>query len=136
MVKAVRQYMEILEAMSVCELATATEAAGMMGRRLEREWRTMAAMVRLYCSGLHSHEDGLCTDCRALLDYATIRLQRCRFGVQKPTCANCPVHCYAPAPRESMKVVMRYAGPRMLWRHPVLSFWHWIDGFRRAPQLR
>ena len=27
-----------------------------------------------------------------------------------------------------MKVVMRYAGPRMLWRHPVLAIRHlWLD---------
>jgi hypothetical protein len=32
-----------------------------------------------------------------------------------------------------MKTVMRYAGPRMLWRHPILSLRHWLDGFREAP---
>jgi len=28
---------------------------------------------------------------------------------------------------------MRYAGPRMLWEHPLLSLQHWFDGFRAAP---
>ncbi|MBN2412736.1 nitrous oxide-stimulated promoter family protein [candidate division KSB1 bacterium] len=27
--------------------------------------------------------------------------------------------------------VMRYAGPRMLLRHPVLTFWHVVDGRRK-----
>jgi hypothetical protein len=28
---------------------------------------------------------------------------------------------------------MRFAGPRMLWTHPILSLRHWLDGFRAAP---
>jgi hypothetical protein len=32
-------------------------------------------------------------------------------------------------------VVMRYAGPRIIWEHPVLSLRHWFDGFRQAPQI-
>ena len=43
------------------------------------------------------------------------------FGDDKPTCANCKVHCYSEAMRERVRDVMRYAGPRMLWRHPVLA---------------
>jgi hypothetical protein len=31
---------------------------------------------------------------------------------------------------------MRYAGPRMLWEHPLLSLRHWLDGFRPVPSLR
>ena len=37
-----------------------------------------------------------------LLDYAAIRLERCRFGMEKPVCAKCPVHCYQPARREQI----------------------------------
>ncbi len=102
-------------------------------RRLVREWKTMAAMVRCYCHGHHDTAAALCRECRELLDYATLRLERCRFGAGKPTCANCPVHCYQRHRRDQMKVIMRYAGPRMLWQHPILSLWHWWDGFRQAP---
>jgi hypothetical protein len=101
-------------------------------RRLVREWRTMAAMVRCYCHGHHDTAGALCAECGELLDYATLRLDRCRFGAEKPTCANCPVHCYQRNRRDQMKVVMRYAGPRMLWQHPLLSLRHWWDGFRRV----
>jgi len=104
-------------------------------RRLVREWKTIAAMVRCYCSHRHETAAGLCPECRGLLDYATLRLGRCRYGGEKPTCANCPVHCYQRDRRDQMKTIMRYAGPRMLWRHPVLSFRHWWDGFRKAPPL-
>jgi hypothetical protein len=29
--------------------------------------------------------------------------------------------------------MMRYAGPRMMWRHPVLAIAHVLDGKRPAP---
>ena len=91
----------------------------------------MSAMVRCYCRGHHEARRGLCTDCQSLLDYAARRLERCCFGSEKPTCAKCPVHCYQRQWRDQMKVVMRYAGPRMLWLHPILSLRHWLDSFRR-----
>lgn len=75
----------------------------------------------------------MCAECEALLDYAGLRLSRCRFGAEKPTCGNCPVHCYQRNRREQIKAVMRYAGPRMLWRHPLLALRHCLDGFRRVP---
>ncbi len=100
--------------------------------RLAREWKTMQAMIRCHCQGRHGTAEGLCVECRGLQDYARQRLERCRFGPEKPTCANCPVHCYQRSRREEIKRVMRYAGPRMLWRHPLLSLRHWLDGFRRT----
>ncbi len=105
------------------------------GARLAREWKTMTAMVRIYCRDHHHPGDGLCGECRQFLDYAGVRLERCRFGAEKPTCANCPVHCYQRDRREQARVVMRYAGPRMLWEHPLMSLRHWLDGFRKAPAV-
>jgi hypothetical protein len=98
--------------------------------RLAREWETMTKMVRCYCRGQHHTGRELCTECQGLLDYATRRLERCRFGAEKPTCANCPVHCYQQERRDQIKRVMRYAGPRMLWQHPLLSLRHWLDGLQ------
>lgn len=105
------------------------------GKRLNREWRTMAAMIGCYCHDHHGRNAGLCEECDSLLQYATVRLARCRFGTEKPTCAKCPVHCYVPARREQVRIVMRYAGPRMVWKHPLLSIRHWLDGFRAAPAV-
>lgn len=103
--------------------------------RLAREWKTISAMVRCYCQGHHDPASALCPDCQQLLDYAGLRLERCRFGSGKPACAKCPVHCYQPARREQVKAVMRYAGPRMLWQHPILCVRHWLDGLRKAPAI-
>ncbi len=119
----------------------ATRAATQVGgrsfadKRLARELRTVAAMIECYCEGHHATQAALCPECQGLLDYAALRLERCRFGAEKPVCAKCPVHCYQPARREQVRTVMRYAGPRMLWRHPVLSLRHWLDSFRKAPAV-
>jgi len=95
----------------------------------------MTAMVHCYCHDRHATDGVICAECQGLLDYAAVRLVRCRFGSEKPTCSNCPVHCYQRHYRDRIKAVMCYAGPRMLWQHPVLSLGHWIDGFRKAPPL-
>jgi hypothetical protein len=118
--------------------ATATAAVparAALGRRRNRELATIRAMLRMYCGDLHRATPEACADCGPLLQYATRRLERCVFGDDKPTCANCKVHCYSAAMREQVRVVMRYAGPRILVRHPVLGMAHLVDGRRPAPDL-
>jgi hypothetical protein len=100
--------------------------------RIERERKTVEAMIRLYCRDLHHTRDGLCDQCKALHNYAMLRLDKCPFGQEKTTCAKCPVHCYKPAMREEIRQVMRYAGPRMLYTHPILAIRHMLDG-RKEP---
>lgn len=101
--------------------------------RMDREAKTVEAMIRIYCRGQHGRKGELCTECEELLEYARRRLDRCPFQENKTTCARCPVHCYKPVMRERIRVVMRYAGPRMLRRHPVLTLFHFIDGRRKEP---
>lgn len=93
-------------------------------------------MVALYCRDHHgpAHADP-CPDCSSLLAYATRRLDVCPFQEAKPACNRCTVHCYSAAMRERVAAVMRYAGPRMLLRHPVLSFVHLLDSWRQVPTL-
>lgn len=101
---------------------------GTWGRRRQREEKTLHAMVEIYCRAHHGGE-GACKDCRELLHYAHMRLERCPFGEGKPSCAQCPVHCYKPEPREQVRQVMRFAGPHMLWHHPILTFLHLWDSW-------
>lgn len=102
-------------------------------RRLAREFLTMSKMVGIYCQDHHGGADGaLCQDCGEFLDYAGARLDKCPYGGDKPTCANCPIHCYKAEQRELARVIMRYAGPRMLLRHPWLAITHKLDGLRKA----
>lgn len=100
--------------------------------RRRRELRTIDTMVRMYC-GHHHGGRPLCTECAELMKYAALRLEKCVFGDAKPTCANCVVHCYTAQMREQVRIVMRWAGPRMLWRHPIQGITHLIDGRRPTP---
>ena len=99
-------------------------------RRLRRESRTIEVMTRLYCREQHGGRGELCRGCAELLAYADGRLGRCPFAEAKPTCVRCTVHCYRPEMRERVRVVMRYSGPRMLRRHPVLALTHLLDRHR------
>ena len=97
-----------------------------MDRRIDRETTTIHKMVELYCRN-HHRENSLCTDCQQLLDYAEKRTRSCPFGKDKPVCADCPVHCYKPEMRKRIREVMRYSGPRMIYRHPLLAIRHLLD---------
>lgn len=102
--------------------------------RTAREHDTIEKMIHLYCEEVHgTAANMLCQDCTALAHYAFERLRRCPFQEKKPTCAKCTVHCYQPAMREKIRQTMRYAGPRMLRRHPLLAIIHLADGLRRPP---
>jgi YbgA-like uncharacterized protein len=102
--------------------------------KVEREFRTIAAMITLYCREQHGCEGSLCPNCGALYAYAEQRLEKCPFGDSKPTCAKCTVHCYKPAYREQIRVVMRYAGPRMLLHRPILAIRHMLQERKPAPE--
>lgn len=90
---------------------------------IEREKAIVAKMIALYCRKKDGGEE-LCPTCKELLVYAHDRLDRCRYGNDKPTCKRCPIHCYKPDMRERMKTVMRFAGPRMLFYHPIDAVRH------------
>ena len=62
-----------------------------------------------------------------LLDYAYFRLDKCPFKDNKKFCSKCKVHCYKPEMRQQIKNVMRYSGPRMLFKHPILLFKHMLQ---------
>jgi hypothetical protein len=102
-------------------------------RRLRREARTVELMVTMHCR--HTHGIGaragkatpLCPDCAELLNYALARIHACRFGVQKPVCSRCTVHCFRPAMRDQIRAAMRYSGPHMTYRHPYLAMRHLLD---------
>jgi hypothetical protein len=113
----------------------AVPAAPSVPGNIRRDAKTVAAMVRLYCAGRHGSAGGaLCGPCGALLGYADERLAKCPFGEEKTTCRDCPIHCYRPVERTAMRDVMRYAGPRMLWRHPLLAVRHlWMERLGPPP---
>jgi hypothetical protein len=102
--------------------------------RIIREKRTVAAMIDIYCHAHHGTSGTLCSECSLLLDYALCRLDRCPHGAAKTPCAICPTHCFQSLMRARIKVVMRYAGPRMLLRHPILALLHQWDSLGKKPK--
>ena len=103
--------------------------------RINREKRTIEAMVRIYCEHHHDAGEALCTECERLLNYAKGRLDNCPFKEAKPACNHCEVHCYASEMRSRVQWVMSYSGPRMVWRYPLLSLLHVLDKLRKVPTL-
>ena len=116
-----------------------------MPDRIADEKKVVALMIRMYCrrhcrqQGRTAKADridarhttnGLCPECAALLDYALRRLDSCRFGNGKPSCRKCPVHCYRADMRERIRTVMRWAGPRMIFRHPIAATRHLLRELR------
>ncbi len=106
----------------------------MSEKRIEREKKTIQKMLNLYEQN-NPAADKTPEHYQSLFSYASKRLDRCAFGNEKPACKHCPIHCYQPARREEMKRIMRWAGHRMLFRHPILTMLHLIDDRRPVPPL-
>lgn len=108
-----------------------------------REQRLIAEMIALYCRKRHTPgspacgegavqaQPALCPACAELVAYAQRRSERCPRMAEKTFCSACPHPCYAPAMRERVREVMRYAGPRMLMRHPVMTIRHGMETARQ-----
>ncbi len=98
---------------------------------MDKEKQTVRFMIEIYCADKHATAaDGLCPDCRELLHYADQRLDKCQFAPDKPPCAQCKVHCYKPELRKQIQEVMRYSGPRMIKKHPLLAVRHLVRGWK------
>ena len=99
----------------------------MTGPRICREKNSIKKMIELYCKGNHETDDTLCEECRELLEYAWQRLDLCVFGEEKTKCSACPIHCYRPDLREKVIAVMRYSGPRMIYKDPLEALRHLLN---------
>lgn len=96
--------------------------------RIEHEKTVVSWMIAIYCRNHHGLPKGmLCDECSALLDYALARLDRCPKGNHKSSCRKCEIHCYSPARRETIRMVMRYSGPRMLLHYPMTALRHLLQ---------
>ena len=131
-------------------------------RKREREKQVMELMIRLYCRKNHGEQrrkelyssgsavssdleqmgedstqrkNALCSECRALRDYAMLRIEKCPFMETKTFCSNCRVHCYKPEMREKIREVMRFSGPRMIFYHPVMAVHHVVSSMREKKRL-
>lgn len=105
--------------------------------RIKREKKTIDKMVHVYCKGNHDTKGNqLCDECTDFLSYAYMRLDKCPFQEEKSTCGKCLVHCYQPQMREKAKKIMRYSGPRLIYRSPFLALHHIFDGRKKPLTLK
>lgn len=98
-----------------------------LSNRIEREKRTVRVMIKMYCDHSHSKVGKLCNRCNELSEFANERIDRCIFQKDKPVCSECQIHCYRKDMRDKIKTVMRFAGPQMIFHHPILGIRHLID---------
>lgn len=87
-------------------------------RTLELE--TVSEMIDIYYKGAPAGEE--------LKKYAAVRIEKCPFMATKSFCSQCKVHCYAPEQRMQIRQVMKYSGPRMLFRKPCMVIRHALAG--------
>lgn len=95
------------------------------------ELQTIEAMTALYCG--HFHVENECHQCKQFIRYAEQKLDRCVYGEDKPACKHCPIHCYKPEQKNQAREIMRYAGPKMLFKHPMLAIRHLIKATKKFP---
>ncbi len=101
--------------------------------RIAREKKTVQTMIEIYCKKYHVDNNNLlCSECQELLEYAITRLNDCPFQEKKTTCKKCSVHCYSPDMRTQIRTIMKYSGPRMLFKKPILAIYHLIDGHKKT----
>lgn len=124
-----------------------------IAKKRARELRTVSQMIAIYCAGNHAHDEHdcvhdehgdrterteraecgepLCAACKEIDEYAALRTRKCRRMENKISCELCQNHCYAPEMQERIREVMRYAGPRMIWHHPIAAIRHLATKFKR-----
>lgn len=101
------------------------------------EKNVVSEMIAIYCRHNHHTPKGqLCDECAALARYACDRVDHCPFMETKTFCSNCRVHCYKAEMREQIRTVMRYAGPRMLYVHPIGAIRHVITSRAEKRRLK
>ena len=94
--------------------------------KIEKEKKVVKKMIGIYCKSKHGREE-LCPTCTELNEYAIKRLDNCPYGENKPFCSSCKTHCYSSSKQEQIKKVMRYSGPRMIFKDPILAIRYLIN---------
>lgn len=86
-------------------------------KKRAHEIQIITEMIDLYAEKHHQN-------CNDLKQYAIKRTTLCPFMEKKTFCSACKVHCYSIDYRSEIRKVMRYSGPRLLFRHPKLVIAH------------
>ena len=115
-----------------------------INKKREKEKQMVSYMIALYCKKNHHNKynkgsinkNGLCAECQELAEYAGLRSDKCPFMETKTFCSACKVHCYTKEKQEKIRQVMKYAGPRMLPVHPILTIKHGMVTMKSVRQKK
>lgn len=92
--------------------------------REDKDRAILEAMGRIYCHAHHPDEPkdaaALCAQCRETVDATLARTAACPFG-HEGNCQDCEIHCQRGEAQERIRAIMRYAAPRMTFRHPLMT---------------
>ena len=91
--------------------------------REDKDRKTLEAIGRIYCSAHHGDAKdaaGLCASCRETVDATLERTVACPFN-HEGNCEDCKVHCQRGEAQDRIRRMMRYAAPRMAFRHPLMT---------------
>ncbi|MDO5118314.1 MAG: nitrous oxide-stimulated promoter family protein [Eggerthellaceae bacterium] len=95
-----------------------------MNARIDKDRKTLEAIGRIYCSGNHAQPEkdsaGLCPRCRETVEATLQRTVVCPYG-HEGNCQDCSIHCQRGEAQERIRQMMRYAAPRMTFRHPLMT---------------
>jgi hypothetical protein len=103
-----------------------------MDKPLQRDLKTLARFIDIYCSHKHpecekqmttlrTHDVAallggpifLCPECTKLLTHAFVKRTHCPMD-PKPACKHCPNHCYHPTYRAQIREVMKFSGRKLV----------------------
>ena len=104
-----------------------------MKNMLAREQDSISKMIAIYCNKQHNSSHKLCEECKNISEYASKCISLCQYGANKPVCGKCPSNCFRGDMYGKMVKIMRFAGPHMLYKHPILTARHILDAFRKPP---
>lgn len=92
-------------------------------KNILKEKKTFDKMLKIYCKKKHQSKE-LCKECLEIQNYVYKRIEMCPFILNKPFCAYCKIQCYKKEMKEKVIKIMKFSGPKMMFRAPIQSFRH------------
>lgn len=92
---------------------------------IEQEKELLEIMISIYEKDHHQ-------DLKKLKAYAFKRIECCPRKEEKTFCSSCSIHCYKKKYRVQIKEIMKYAGKRMILKHPIITIKHLLNTIKYA----
>lgn len=92
---------------------------------IPKEKENMKKTFGIYCNKHHgTKNEKLCPKCTALLATVMTKMNKCPYGITKPICDRCEIHCFGEKQTREFLEIMRSTGTGMFFRHPIMAIKH------------